>query len=202
MKGTCQGKTSPMPAGESFPSTARLWMKKSKPLGLIFVMAALLAVSSQTSAQDERARRLVVSHDGFGPVKIGMTLSQASRALGVRVTRDAGYDGDDCYYATPKGDFKGIALMMNGTRVVRIDVESGNYTTDRGAKIGDSEARIKRLYKGVYKVSRHKYFDAGRYIEVEIEGGRYRIIFETDGKSVKTYRVGRPEQVGYVERCS
>lgn len=202
MKGTCQGKTSPMPAGESFPSAASPRMKKSKPLGLIFVMAALLAVSSQASAQDERARRLVVSHDGFGPVKIGMTLSQASRALGVRVTRDVGYDGDDCYYATPKGDFKGIALMMNGTRVVRIDVESGNYTTDRGAKIGDSEARIKRLYKGVYKVSRHKYFDAGRYIEVEIEGGRYSIIFETDGKRVTTYRVGRPEQVGYVERCS
>ena len=120
----------------------------------------------------------------------------------MRVTRDAGYDGDDCYYATPKGDFKGIAFMMNGTRIVRIDVESGNHTTDRGAKIGDSEARIKRLYKGSYKVSRHKYFDAGRYIEIEIKGGRYSIIFETDGKRVTTYRVGRPEQVGYVERCS
>ncbi len=177
-------------------------MKKSKPIGLIFVVAALFAISSQVSAQGERARRLVVSYDGFGPVKIGMTLSQASRALGVRVTRDAGYDGDDCYYATPKGDFKGIAFMMNGTRIVRIDVESGNYLTDKGAKIGDSEGRIKRLYKSGYKVSRHKYFDAGRYIEVEIKGGRYSIIFETDGKRVTTYRVGRPEQVGYVERCS
>lgn len=177
-------------------------MKKSKSISLIFVIAALLAVPSGASAQGERARRLVVSYDGFGPVKIGMTLSQASRALGVRVTRAAGYDGDDCYYATPVGDFKGIAFMMSGTRIVRIDVESGNHATDRGAKIGDSEERIKRLYKGVYKVSRHKYFDAGRYIEVEIKGGRYSIIFETDGKRVTTYRVGRTEQVGYVERCS
>jgi hypothetical protein len=191
-----------MSASESFPSAVNTWMEKSKPFGLIFVIAALLAVSSQASAQGERARRLVVSYDGFGPVKIGMTLSQASRALGVRVTRDAGYAGDDCYYATPKGGFKGIAFMMSGTRIVRIDVESGSYTTDRGAKIGDSEARIKLLYKGAYKVSRHKYFDAGRYIEVEIKGGRYGIIFETDGKRVTTYRVGRPEQVGYVEGCS
>lgn len=202
MKVAHQGKTSPMPASESFPSAAGPWMKKSKPFGLIFVIAALLAVPSEASPQGERARRFVVSYDGFGPVKIGMTLSEASRALGVRVTRDAGYDGDDCYYATPKGGFKGVAFMMAGTRIVRVDVESGNYTTDRGAKIGDSEARIRRLYKGVYKVSRHKYFDAGRYIEVEMKGGRYSIIFETDGKRVTTYRVGRPEQVGYVERCS
>ena len=177
-------------------------MKKSKLISLIFIIAALSAVPPQASAQGERARRFVVSYDSFGPVKIGMTLTQASRALGVRVTRDVGYNGDDCYYATPKGDFKGIAFMMSGTRIVRIDVESGNYTTDRGAKIGDSEAQIKRLYKGAYKVSRHKYFDAGRYIEVEIKGGRYSMIFETDGKRVTTYRVGRPEQVGYVERCS
>lgn len=177
-------------------------MRKAKHVGLIFIVAALLAVPSRASAQGERARGLVVSHDSFGPVKIGMTLSQASRALGVRVTRGAGYDGDDCYYATPRGDFKGIAFMLSGARIVRIDVESGQYATDRGAKIGDSEERIKRLYKGEYKVSRHKYFEAGRYIEVEIKGGRYSIIFETDGKRVTTYRVGRPEQVGYVERCS
>ncbi|HEX8189575.1 MAG TPA: hypothetical protein VF586_14560, partial [Pyrinomonadaceae bacterium] len=126
-------------------------MKSSKPIGLIFVIAALLAAPPQASAQGARARKLVVSYDGFGPVKIGMTLSEASRALGVRVTRGAGYDGDDCYYATPGGDFKGIAFMMNGTRVVRIDVESGDYMTDRGAKIGDTEERVKRLYKGGYK---------------------------------------------------
>jgi hypothetical protein len=177
-------------------------MKKSNLISLIFIVAVLSVLPPQASAQGERARRFVVSYDGFGPVKIGMTLSQASKALGMRVTRDAGYVGDDCYYATPKGDFKGIAFMMAGTRIVRIDVESGNHSTDKGAKIGDAEARIKRLYKGEYKVSGHKYFPAGRYIEVEIKGGRYSIIFETDGKRVTTYRVGRPEQVGYVERCS
>lgn len=177
-------------------------MKKSKLISLIFIIATLSAVPHEASAQGERARRFVVSYDGFGPVKIGMSLSQASRALGMRVTRDTGYEGNDCYYATPKGDFKGIAFMMTGTRIVRIDVESGNYSTDRGAKIGDSEAQIKRLYRGEYKISRHKYFATGRYIEVEIKGGRYSIIFETDGKRVTTYRVGRPEQVGYVERCS
>ncbi len=91
---------------------------------------------------------------------------------------------------------------MSGRRIARIDINSKEYATDRGAKIGDTEARIKRLYKGKYKVYEHKYVDDAHYIEVMMKGGKYNIIFETDGKRVVTYRVGRPEQVGYVEGCS
>lgn len=177
-------------------------MKVSKLFCLILVVGALLAVPFQTYAQGRRARRFIVSYDRFGPVKIGMTLSEASKALGVRVTRDAGYVGSNCYYASPKGGVENIAFMMSGRRIARIDIESKAYATDRGAKVGDSEARIKRLYRGRYKVYRHKYVDDGHYIEVEMKGGKYSIIFETDGKRVGTYRVGRPEQVGYVEGCS
>jgi hypothetical protein len=169
---------------------------------LIFIIAALLTVPSPSNAQSKRARNFVVSYDGFGPVKIGMTLSQASKALGVRVTRDASYEGSTCYYASPKGGFKNIAFMMSGSRIVRIDIDSKDYATDRGAKVGDSEARIKRLYKGKFKIYQHKYVDDGHYIEVEMEGGKYFIIFETDGRHVGRYRVGIPEQVGYVEGCS
>src|ERR671913_2288839 len=148
-------------------------MKKSNLFRFIFIVAALLAVPSPSHAQSKRARNFVVTYDRFGPVKIGMTLSQASRALGVSVTRDAGYEGGNCYYASPKGGFKDIAFMMSGRRIVRIDIDSRDYATDRGAKVGDSEARIKRLYKGRYKVLRHSYVDDGHYIEVEMKGGKY-----------------------------
>jgi hypothetical protein len=177
-------------------------MKASKLFWHVFIITTLLAASFPSNAQSKRAQKFTVSHDGFGPVKIGMTLSQASKALGVRVTRDAGYEGDKCYYASPKGGFKNIAFMMSGRHIVRIDIDSKDYATDRGAKIGDSEARIKRLYKGEYKVYPHKYVDEGHYIEIEMRSGKYSIIFETDGKAVGRYRVGRPEQVGYVEGCS
>ena len=177
-------------------------MKKSKLLCLIFTVAVLLAVSFPSNAQSKRARKFVVSFDRFGSVKIGMTASQAAKVLGVRVTRDAGYEGGTCYYTSPKRGFKDIAFMMDGKRIARIDIDNKDYATDRGAKIGDTEARIKRLYKGMYKVYQHKYIDDAHYIEVEMKGGKYSIIFETDGKRVVTYRVGKPEQVGYVEGCS
>lgn len=177
-------------------------MKKSKLFCFIFIVAALLAISPSLNAQSKRARKFVVSFDRFGSVRIGMTASQAAKVLGVRVTRDAGYEGGNCYYTSPKRGFKDIAFMMSGRRIARIDINSKEYTTDKGAKIGDTEARIKRLYKGKYKVYQHKYVDDAHYIEVEMKGRKYSIIFETDGKRVVTYRVGRPEQVGYVEGCS
>ncbi len=176
-------------------------MKKSKVFSFIFIAVVLFTVLSPLNAQSG-GRKFIVSYDRFGPVKIGMTRSQAAKALGVSVLRDAGYEGNDCYYASPKSGFKDIAFMMSGRSIVRIDISSKNYATDKGAKIGDSEARIKRLYKGMYKVSTHKYVEGGHYIEIRMKGRKNIIIFETDGKVVVNYRVGKPEQVGYIEGCS
>jgi hypothetical protein len=178
-------------------------MKKSKLFCFIFIVEELLTVLSPLQAQRKPTKKFVVSYDSFGPVKIGMTLSQATKALGVIVARDvAGYEGNQCYYASPKHGFKDIGFMMSGRRIVRIDINNKDYTTDAGAKVGDSEARIKRLYKGKYKIEQHKYVDEGHYIEIEMKDGKYSIIFETDGKRVVTYRVGKREEVGYIEGCS
>ena len=173
-------------------------MKKSKLFCFLFLFAILLVVSPSLNAQS----KYVVTYDRFGPVKIGMTRSQAAKALGVSVTRDAGQEDNSCYYSSAKSGFKDIAFMMSGTRIVRIDISSKEYATDKGAKIGDSEARIKILYKGRYKVSLHKYVEGGHYIEIKMPGGKYELLFETDGKLVTSFRVGKREQVGYVEGCS
>jgi len=168
----------------------------------ILTTASLLIYSPSSSALTLRAPKYVVSYNGFGPVKIGMSLPQAAKVLGVRVTRDAGYEGNECYYASPKRGFKEVAFMMSGQRIVRVDIDSKEYATDRGARVGDTEAKIKRLYKGKVKVSQHPYVDYGHYLEVEFEDGRYSLIFETDGKRVTRFRAGRSPEVGYIEGCS
>jgi hypothetical protein len=91
--------------------------------------------------------------------------------------------------------------MMSGQRIVRIDIDSKEYATDRGARIGDTEDKVKRLYRGKVRVSQHPYVD-GHYLEVEFEGGKYSLIFETDGKRVTSFRAGRSPEVGYIEGCS
>lgn len=176
-------------------------MKKLNISCFILTITFLLTVSPSFNAQTKRAPDYVVTYNSFGGVKVGMTVSKASKALGIPLVRGAGYEGD-CYYVSPKRGFKNVAFMMNGQQIARIDIDGKEYATDRGAKVGDTEAKIKRLYKGIYKVSPHKYIDHAHYIEVEMKGGKYSIIFETDGKRVTRFRAGRFPEVGYVEGCS
>jgi hypothetical protein len=130
-----------------------------------------------------------------------MTITEGSKALGVRLTRGADRE-EQCYYVSPKTGFKGVAFMMIRHRIARIDISEKRYATDRGARIGDTESRIKQLYKGLVRVSQHPYDDRGHYLRIDMKRTKLSILFETDGKRVTSYRVGKSEEVGYIEGCS
>ena len=152
-------------------------------------------------AQSQPLTKYVVSANSFGSVKIGMTISQASKVLSIRLVREDGYEGN-CYYVKPIRGFKGIGFMMSGKRIARIDIDSQQYTTANGARLGSSEAQIKRLYKGQIKISQHSHVDSGHYLIVTPTNSTHKIIFETDGKKVTTFRVGKYPEVGFIEGCS
>ena len=106
-------------------------------------------------------------------------------------------------YATADSLPAGVRVMVEQQRVARIDVFEGAVQTAKGARIGDSEERIKRLYPNQVTVSPHKYTD-GHYLTVvptEAADSAYRIVFETDGRRVLRYRAGTRPQVEYVEGC-
>jgi hypothetical protein len=74
--------------------------------------------------------------------------------------------------------------------------------TAEGARVGDSEARIKEIYGDRVTVQPHKYLPNGHYLVVAAAGdAANRIVFETDGKVVTTYRAGRRPEVENVEGC-
>jgi hypothetical protein len=108
-------------------------------------------------------------------------------------------DPSGCSYAKMNGLPAGVAVMVEAGKVARVEVRSGSVATSNGARIGDSEARIKSLYPQV-TVTPHKYDTAGHYLTVAPSSNN-RIIFETDGKRVVNYRAGVTPQVEYVERC-
>ena len=114
------------------------------------------------------------------------------------------HDGGSCTYATLDGWPAGIGVMVDTGKVVRVEIRRGNFATSTGARIGDTEEKIKSLYPGQVTVSPHKYTD-GHYLTVTPTGeadGANRIIFETDGRNVVNYRAGVRPQVEYVEGCS
>jgi hypothetical protein len=144
-----------------------------------------------------------VADTGLGPITIGMTPDQANAAVGGALTLPQGMAMDACAYASPRG-VDSLRFMIEQGRVVRIDVHRHDIRTVAGARVGDTEARIQQLYPGRVRVSPHKY-TAGHYLTVvplDTIGHPYRLIFETDGAAVVSFRGGALPQVEYVEGCS
>ena len=144
-----------------------------------------------------------VADTGFGPIRIGMTPEQANSAVEGSLRLPRGSTGDACDYALPRG-VEGLAFMIEQGKVVRVEVSRPDIHTVEGAGIGDREARIYELYRGRVRASPLKY-TTGHYLTVvpsDTAGHPYRLIFETDGAVVTSFRGGALPQVQYVEGCS
>jgi hypothetical protein len=150
---------------------------------------------------------LTMRVDGLGPMQVGMTVAEARLALGhfKRIPDPtAPADTMACGYAWSARFSEGVKVMLEGGRVVRVEVDSGAVATAEGARIGDTEARIQQLYPGRVQVQPHKYTD-GHYLVVRPAAASdttHLIVFETDGNAVLRYRGGQKPQVEYVEGCS
>ena len=139
-----------------------------------------------------------VTPRGIGSVKIG---SNARDALGLNVTlADAPAADQACAYVRSGRLPAGVGVLATKGEVARIDVDSGRVATLEGARIGDPEARIRQIYAGRVREEPHKY-TSGHYLVVTPADTGYRIIFETDGKAVTSYRAGRMPEVAWVEKC-
>ena len=146
------------------------------------------------------AERWEVTVGGIGPVKVGMSVKTANTLLGEGLAVPAKLK--ECDYVRPKATPKYLAFMVEKNEITRIEVQGGSdISTVDGARIGDTEERIKTLYPGQVEVRPAKY-GSGHTLVVTPKGvGNYRIVFETDGTKVTKYRSGRLPSVEYVEGC-
>lgn len=153
------------------------------------------------SSEDNRsAGDWQVTYAGIGSIKAGMGIDE------LRIVSRNQYTIpdklDECAYVRPASGHKGVALMIVKGEVARVDITEGATATLDGAKIGDTEDRIKELYPNRVKVMPHKY-TSGHYLVVSPPGtSNNRIVFETDGSKVLRYRAGREPEVEYVEGCA
>lgn len=140
-----------------------------------------------------------VTPAGIGQLKAGMSLDEVKIISRDNLVIPAKLE--ECDYIKPKTEPKGVMIMVEKGEVARVDVISGAVATAEGAKIGDSEERIKSLYPGQVEVQPHKYTSGHYLVVTPTSGGNNRLIFETDGKKVLRYRSGRLPAVQYVEGC-
>lgn len=182
--------------------------RKVKFLNFFIATLALstLTISSVLS-QTKLTNQSKVYINGIGAVRVGMTIAEASKAAGTKLIRESGYETNlSCFYVKPQGEPKDIGFMVTNKRISRVDVwKNKSITTLSGAKIGDTESRIKSLYPGQIQVTPHKYVEGGHdliFIPKDAVDKNYRLLFETDGKRVTRFRSGKLPEVEFVEGCS
>jgi hypothetical protein len=114
---------------------------------IVIVAVWITAVNAQVQLTDNS--KLAIN--GIGPIRVGMTVDEASQSAGTKliISGSGGRDEYQCSYVEPKGEPKGIAFMVTKGRIARVDNFSNKQiTTIKGAKIGDTEDRIISLYPG------------------------------------------------------
>ena len=146
---------------------------------------------------------LALNEDGLGQIQIGMTLAEAVNMGLLNERPDMKPACDYVFPAVGAGIPFGVNVMVVQGKVARIDVDTGTVTTEDGAKIGDTEDRIKSIYGDDLKVTPDKYIPGGHNLMVmdDSASAGKALVFVTDGQRVTMFRAGRVPEVGWVEGC-
>lgn len=171
------------------------------------VIVSMWAISVNAQASLTENSKLAIN--GIGPIRVGMTVDEASRAAGVKLVFVAsGPDGVSCSQFKPEGELKDIAFMVTKGRIARVEIRDKRITTIRGARIGDTLDRIISLYPGQIQIikapltsrpegnSKHLTF-----VPKDAADNNYRIIFETTFDRVREFRSGKLPEVEFLEGC-
>jgi len=168
------------------------------------MLAILVTVagSCSTETQQPGVTDWVVSPDGIGAIRVGMTADELRRAVGeVPVANLTA----DCSYVRPASAPPGVSVMLAHGQVARVDVDSAGVRSDAGVEVGDSAAKVAEAYSSRMTAMPHKYLPGGHYLTVRSSSpadSLRRMVFETENGRVTRFRVGRVPEVEWVERCA
>jgi hypothetical protein len=126
-----------------------------------------------------------------------MSATEVHRAGFRFKVRDFG-DINECAQVDILGQ-KDVGLMFEDGRVVRIEVLSNKIQSLSGARLGDTEEGVKRIYGSGLVIEPHQYDPNGHYLKVFSKNKKTSMVFETDGRIVTDMRSGPGAQ--YVEGC-
>jgi len=141
---------------------------------------------------------------GIGPVKLGMTLTQAEQAMRRRlVSAWPEADTSECAYYTTEPKIDGLLFMTAQGRIVRYDVRGADMRTRSGIAVGDSVERVRAVYGDQLEVSPHRYSGPEEsYLTLWSNDRKTAIRFETLKGKIERFHAGFAEQAQYVEGCS
>lgn len=166
--------------------------------------ATTVTTATTSTAPAVAGSGLVLELRGLGPVRVGMTVEDAARALG-RSLQPVTAPTDECTFYAPASGFDGLSFLVADGTVARVDVTAGPTATAEGMAIGQSEAEANRRYGNRLRESPHDFALGGHYLTLvpaDPADTGFRLVAETDGVKVTSMRAGRLPEVGLTEGCA
>lgn len=182
----------------------------AKALALVLCLASLPAVSADQ----------ILTPEGLGPVRIGMTVSQAETALGAKLkplNKADGISDESCWETHSLSDpDPAVSYMIWNGKIVRIAIhgyhEEENwktvppFATEEGVRIGAADTQVREAY-GKSLVIRPG-FDANDdkdetslLMTVFTRDKRSGIAFDTLSNKVWSFRAGLAKAIRMTEGC-
>jgi hypothetical protein len=159
----------------------------------------------------------VLTAEGFGPLRIGMSRAEVVKALGEDDDPEAvgGPDPESCDMFRPERAPQGMLVMIEAGRLTSIALVDGSKVrTDRGLGLGSSAADVRAAYGEALRAGPHKYEaapaeyltawakDGPRGDEYETAPTARGIRYEVGGQGrVQVIQAGGPS-IQYVEGCA
>lgn len=201
-------------------------MKQDRAIAKLALVAVLAACSAEvpepssqagtadttsdvvTLPQQATPSATLITPDGWGPLRIGMSRAEVVEAAGEDANPEAvgGPNPDECDEFRPTSAPDGLLVMIENGVLTRISVSRNpDITTPEGLRIGDPASAVLDRYGARARVEPHKYVEApAKYITVgrespaaDTRGLRYEI--DRDDQ-VAHLRAGGPS-IEYVEGC-
>lgn len=171
--------------------------------------------ASSPSPMPTPAQANVLTSEGFGPLRIGMTLGEVNAALGPDSDPGSvgGAEPAQCDQFRPERAPEGMLVMIEQGVLTRISlIRDSTVKTDRGLGLGDTAATVKTAYGAQATVTPHKYSAApSEYITVWTRGGAATYVTDAAARGI-VYEVGQEgtvqaihaggPSIQYVEGCS
>jgi hypothetical protein len=167
----------------------------------MLAMLVTVAASCTTETRRPATTAWVVTPDGIGAIRVGMTADELRRAVG---DVPGANPTADCSYVRPSSAPAGVSVMLAHGQVARVDIDSAGVRSDAGVAVGDSAAKVADVYATRMTATPHKYIPGAQYLTVRSASpadSTRRMVFETENGRVTRFRTGRVPEVEWVERC-
>lgn len=170
----------------------------------VLLFAVLFAGSAFGASPDN-----LLSADGLGTIEIGMQLDRLERVVRTKLAYNP-YANHGCSPVTTlELEPRGISFTIDSKRLTRINLEFYGtdprplaIKTEAGVGLGSPEEDVTKAYGSRVRIKPNAADPTWHTLYVDAPDHSRGIIFETDGKTVKSVRAGEYPSISNQVPCS